>query len=255
MLEEAYSLGMWDSDARRSAELAARATSIIDNKAVGHAYGKDDRPLPPLGPGLQAFEHWSSVASTLHTKLYKISGYDPSTTEYSEDLFARLRNSFSTSPFWNIQFSIVMQEVTVGHSSYRPAVEAIRDSCRRIEIAPEICEQITGNFGQILSLALKPDWVPQKRTLLQNATIAITKGVLHLALIYAIVGIEITSEAPEYRVSDQSIQLVFGQGVLDYDFCKRHANRILAYDHVSISDWKVMAAANLESETMCNHVP
>lgn len=256
MLEEVHSLALWDSQARTQVELAASAPRIvIDDKAVGHAYGDDGSELPPLGRELQTFEHWSSVASTLYNKLYQLSEYNPSSTEYRGDLFARLRNSFSTSPFWNIQFSIVTYGVAVGDSSYRPVVEAIRNFCQRVEIAPEIGKQITGNFGQILSLALKQNEMPKERTLLQNATIAITKGVLHVAFIYAIVAMEMLPGAHEYRVSDQNTQLALGQGVLDYDFCTRHADSILAYDRVSISDWKDMAAANREPEVTCGDHP
>lgn len=256
MLEEVYSLELWDSQARIQVERAAGTPRIdIHDKAVGHAHGDDGSSLPPLGPELQTFERWSSVASTLYNKLYQLSGYNPSSTEYSGGLFARLRNSFSTSPFWNIQFSIVAHEVAVSHSSYRPVVEAIQNFCQRVEIAPKIGEQITGNFGQILSLALKQNEMLQKQTLLQNATIAITKGVLHVAFIYTIVAMEMLPEAREYRVSDQSTQLVLGHGVLDYDFCRRHANSILAFDRVSINDWKDMAAANREPEVMYGDHP
>jgi hypothetical protein len=251
MLEEAYTLALWNSPARAPVELSVPAPQSILDKAVGHAYGSDTSALPVLGPDLEAFGNWSSVASTLYTKLYQITGFDPSSTIYSGSSFASLRYSFSTSPFWNTQFSISTADVIVRHSDYGHVATAVNNFCRKVGLAAEISEQILKNAGQIAHCAATQDGPQQKRSLLQNGTIAAWEGLLHVALIYATVSMEMRPAGRTYRVLNQQIQMVFGHGVLDFDFCKRRASSILQYDHVNLDDWKTVAAANSEPDDAC----
>ncbi|MFJ7334423.1 hypothetical protein ACIQUU_14380 [Streptomyces sp. NPDC101116] len=212
----------------------------------------DGSSLPPLGQDLHIFGNWPAVASTLHRRLYYTSGLDPASGLYSGDLFAKFRYLFSTSPFWNIHFNIVTREVKVKNSSFRPVVEAIRAYCESAEIAPAAGREIASNLGYGLHLALHQGEMAQKRTLLQNSMIAITDGMLHVTLVYAMLEMKRPQQGQGYRVLAQDTQLVIGDGVLDYAFCKRHANSILAYDSTDIGDWKAMAAANRWEYTVCD---
>jgi hypothetical protein len=252
MLEEKYGLALWDSpprtqvDPRTQVEVAVLAPSAIHDKAVGHVYGSDTSALPSLGSDLESYGHWSSVASTLYNKLYQISNFDPSVVEYSATSFANLRHSFSTSPFWNSQFGVASQDVAIRDQNYRPVVQAINDFCQSIEIAPDIGQLIVENVKQIAQLASKPNELPQKQSMFQNATIAITAETLYVMFSYAVVPMEMDQQKGRYWVNNQNIQMVFGHGVLDFDFCKRHASNILSYDSQSVEAWKGMAAANNE---------
>ena len=252
MVEEKHGLALWDSpprtqvDPRTQVEVAVSAPSAIHDKAVGHVYGSDTSALRTLGSDLESYGHWSSVASTLYNKLYQISNFDPSVVEYSATSFANLRYSFSTSPFWNSQFGVVSRDVAILHQNYRPAVQAINDFCQRIEVASDIGQLIVANVKQIAQLASKPTELSQKQSMFQNATIAITAGILHVIFSYAVVPMEMDQQKGRYWVNDQNIQMVFGHGILDFDFCERHASSILSYDTQSVEAWEGMAAANNE---------
>jgi hypothetical protein len=251
ILEEVYGLILWDSPPRTQIEVGPSIASAIHDKAVGHVYGSDTSELPSLGSDLENYGHWSSVASTLYNKLYQISQFDPSVVGYSATSFANLRRSFSTSPFWNSQFSVTSRDVAISRRNYQPVVEAIDDFSHRIEIAPDIEHLIVKNVKKIAQLASKPsepNGLSQKQSMFHNATIAITTGNLHIMLLYTAVSMEMDQQKGRYRVITQNIKIVLGHGVLDFDFCKRHASSILGYDKQSVEAWEDTAAANHESE-------
>jgi hypothetical protein len=249
-LEEIYELAAWASPpALRAAESSLR--SAIHDKAVGHVYGSDNSELPSLGSDLELYGHWASVVSTIYTKLYQISQFDPSTVEYDIDSFTALRRSFSTSPFWNTRFSVVSHDVAISPQNYLPVIETIDTFVHRIGIAQDIKHLIIKNVKQVAELASKPsepDGPLQKRSMLHNATLAVTSQNLHVMLLYAQVSMEMDQPKGRYRVIPQTIKIVLGHGALDFDFCKRHASSILEWDRRSVEEWEGEAAANHEPE-------
>jgi len=101
----------------------------------------------------------------------------------------------------------------------------------------------------VAQLASKPTTrMPQKHSMFQNATLAIAGGVLHVAMMYAVVAMAMDDEKGRYVANDQSIKILAYHGVLNFDFCKRHASNILSYTRKSVDAWKDMAAANHEPE-------
>lgn len=253
VVEETYGLELWGSPPRTQIEVSTLPRSatqepVIHDKAVGHVYGSDNSALPSLGSDLERYGQWSSVTSTLYNKLYQISRFDPSVVEYSATAFANLRYSFSTSPFWNSQFSVASRDVTISPQNYKPAVNAIEDFSRTVEIAPDIEQLIIKNVRKIAQLASKPNALSQKQSMFYNATIAATAGNLHVMLLYAVVSMEMDQQKGRYRVIIQNIKMGLGHGVLDFDFCKRHASNILTYGSQSVEAWQDQAAANSQPE-------
>ncbi|WP_306318671.1 MULTISPECIES: hypothetical protein [unclassified Streptomyces] len=191
------------------------------------------------------------MAATLHRRLYLTAAVDPSSAEYAGTAFARFRYLFSTSPFWDIQFKVVTHEVKVGDAKYRPFSRALHAFCESSRISPEISGAMLDRFGAMLHLALRQDGPSEKRSLLLNSTIAATEGEVHVVLAYALAELSMPRLRDVYRIPDQGIQVVFGDGVLDYEFCQRHANSIRTYEATPINDWENLASANHEEESVC----
>jgi len=248
--EEIHDLASWDSPPGPQA-IQSSLRSAVHDKAVGHVFGNDNSELPSLESDLGSYGHWSSVVSTIYHKLYQISQFDPSTVEYSVASFSDLRRSFSTAPFWNGHFSISSTDVAINPQDYLPAVNTITASVRGIGIAQDIERLMIKNVKKIAELASKPsepNGLLQKQSMLHNATIAITSQNLHVMFSYALVSMEMDQPKGRYRAIPQDIKIVLGHGVLDFDFCKRHASRILQWERRSVDEWEDEAAANHQPE-------
>lgn len=240
--DELYGLALWES--------------TTEGQAVGHAYGSDDSTLPPLETDLADYLNWPSVASTVYSKLYQIAAFDPSVSDFNEASFAKLQRSFATSPYWNGDFLVTSREVPLHDRDYRAAVEAVDALCQGAGVSRDISQLIVKNIRRIAQLASTPDGQAsdldgssRKQTLFHNATLAITSGALRVLFMSAVVPLQMDRSRDRFRVEDQDIQINLARGVLNFDFCKRHARRILGYGKVSVETWESMAAANHEPES------
>lgn len=224
---------------------AQQALAFID-KAVGHRYGTDSSRLPSLGNDLEAFGQWPSVASTIYNQLIRMTGFDPSNVDFSSPAFAAFKTKFATCPFWNgLEFNILYRDATLRITDYRQAVDAIIDLLS-VGISPNIVSAIISNIKQIASLASRNVRQQQKQTIFQNGSLCVTNGKLYVFFLYN--AVNMTARGGKYSVIDQSCRIVRGYGVLDFDFCKRHASSILRYDGKSVEAWEGSAAANDQPE-------
>jgi hypothetical protein len=231
---------------------ADQALALRD-KSVGHFYGTDQSSLPSLGPDLEVFGQWPSVAGTLWNKLLQMTGFDPSNVDYNSSVFAGFKTKFSTSPFWNgLEFNIAYRDATLRVTDYRQLVDAIIDLVE-VGISGVVRAGIISNIRKIAQLASLNVRTQRKDTLAQNSTFGITNGRLYVFFLYGTV--EMTARQGKYTVIDQAMRIVRGYGVLDFDFCKRHADSILRYDSKSVEEWEGQAAANSQPENQSGGWP
>jgi hypothetical protein len=227
---------------RSLADAQSAAALTQTDKAVGHRYGTDLSALPALGSDLQVFGQWPSVASTIYNKLIRMTGFDPSNVDFNSAAFSAFRTKFSTSPFWNgLEFNILYRDAALRIRDYRQAVDAIIDLLS-VGISTNIVRSIISNIRQIAQLASRNVRTQQKQTIFQNGSLCVTNGKLYVFFLYT--NVEMTARQGKYTVIDQTSRIVRGYGVLDFDFCIRHANSILRYDKKAVDDWEGDAEAN-----------
>jgi hypothetical protein len=252
LLDEHNDVNLWqappmivapEAGALRSfADAQAQAELAYTDKAVGHRYGTDQSALPSLGNDLQSFGQWPSVASTIYNKLIRMTNFDPSNVDFNSAVFSAYKTKFSTCPYWNgLEFNILYRDATLRIRDYREAVNAVIDLLT-VGISANIVQSIVDNIKQIAQLASRNVRQQQKQTIFQNGSLCITNGKLYVFFLYN--AVEMTASQGKYTVIDQSCRIVRGYGVLDFDFCKRHASSILTYDGQSVDAWEGQAAAN-----------
>lgn len=247
-VDELHAISLWESplhpEAFRAVEAVAEDT---EDKAVGHKYGTDGSGLAiPLGDKLKDFGKWESVTSTIYNKLIRMAKFDPSNTEYSSAQFATFRTKFSECPYWNgIEFNILTREAKLKIKSYKAAVDAIFDLLD-VGITVKVKNSILGNIKQIAQLASENVEKEQKQSLFQNGSLCVADGRLYIFFLYNFV--KMKASKGKYSVIDQDCLIVRGYGVLDFDFCKRHADSILKYDVQNLADWENEPAGNHEKE-------
>lgn len=242
LLNEINEINLWQAPpVMHVSGLSSTEQSIQDelfiDKAVGHRWGTDRSQLIPLGSDLKVFETWPSVASTIYNKLLQMTGFDPSNVAYDSAVYAAFRNKFSTCPFWNgLEFNITYRDVKLYETNYRMAVQAV-DDLINAGTTPEVRTRILASLKQCATLADSGSSSQVKQTLFENSTICITAGRLYVFVLYGYVQLS-KRTARKYVVLDEDLRVVRGYGVLDLDFCKRHASSILAYDGKSVDDWE-----------------
>ena len=255
-VDEFYDVNLWQSPpviqvpeprALSSFANAIAADSIaLTDKSVGHRYGTDSSALPSLGSDLQTFGQWPSVASTIYNQLIRMTNFDPSNVDFSSTAFSAFKTKFATCPFWNgLEFNILYRDVTARITDYSQAVDAVIDLLA-VGISPNIVSSIIGNIKQIAQLASRNVRTQQKQTIFQNGSLCITNGRLYVFFLYN--AVQMTARQGKYTIIDQNCRIVRAYGVLDFDFCIRHADSILRYDGQSVDAWEGGAAANSQPE-------
>jgi hypothetical protein len=224
----------------------ARADAAQDlrlkDKSVDHYYGTDLSSLPSLGDDLSDFGQWPSVASTLWNKLINMTGFDPSNVDYDGSVFSAFKTKFSTSPYWNgLEFNIQYRDATLRVRDYSEMVGAVIDLVR-VGVSGDIRAGLIESIKKIAELASRNVRTQVKDTLAQNSTLTVYQGKLYVFFLYGTVSM--TARQGKYTVIDQAMRVVRGYGVLDFDFCKRHADRIHAYEFKNLDDWDHMGAAD-----------
>jgi len=231
---------------RLFANAQMRAALTTSDKSVGHRYGTDMSVLPALGNDLEVFGTWPSVAATIYNKLIRMTNFDPSNVDFDAASFTAFKTKFSTCPYWNgLEFNILYRDATLRIRDYRQAVDAVIDLLT-VGINPNIVQSIINNIKQIAQLASRNVRQQQKQTMFQNGSLCITNGKLYVFFLYN--AVQMTAQQGKYTVIDQNSRIVRGYGVLDFDFCKRHASSILGYDKQSVDAWEGGAAANSQPE-------
>jgi len=220
----------------------------VSDKAVGHVYRDDGAALPALGSNLARYGNWASVASTIYNKMYRIAGFDPSIRDYDASSYAKLQYLFSSSPFWNVQFSSLSGEAAIQPNNFKPALNMIGGFASTVDIDLETEKLIVQNIKRIVQLASQSDDAARKQSIFYNGTIAVTMGNVHILAIHAAVTTELDRLRGKYRAVTQSLNIVLAHGVLDIDFCKRHWNNIIGYGQYSIEEWQAQAVANDQPE-------
>lgn len=171
-----------------------------------------------------------------------MTNFDPSNVDFNSAVFSAYKTKFSTCPYWNgLEFNILYRDATLRIRDYREAVNAVIDLLT-VGISANIVQSIVDNIKQIAQLASRNVRQQQKQTIFQNGSLCITNGKLYVFFLYN--AVEMTASQGKYTVIDQSCRIVRGYGVLDFDFCKRHASSILTYDGQSVDAWEGQAAAN-----------
>lgn len=262
-LDELNELSVWNSplvmqhaDPRMLGDIASAATARdvrFKDKSVDHTYGTDQSSLPPLGDHLQTFGQWPSVAGTIWNKLLQMTGFDPSNVDYNSSVFAAFKTKFSTAPYWNgIEFNIQYRDATLHAHDYRAMVNAVIDLIS-VGATANVITGVISSIRKIAQLASQQVRTDVKDTLAQNTTLCIHNGKLYVFFLYGT--ITMNARQGKYTVLDQAMRVVRGYGVLDFDFCKRHAENILRYDKKSLEEWEGMAAAHDQPENTSDGWP
>ncbi|MFJ7345796.1 hypothetical protein ACIQU3_36635 [Streptomyces sp. NPDC101110] len=175
-----------------------------------------------------------------------MTSYDPSNVDYNGSVFAAFKTKFSTAPYWNgLEFNIQYRDATLRSTDYREMVGAVIDLVGAA-VAGDVRVQLIDSIKKIAQLASQDVRSQVKDTLAQNTTLSIHNGRLYVFFLYGTV--EMTARRSKYTVLDQAMRVVRGYGVLDFDFCRRHAESILRYDRKSVEDWENDGAAHKEPE-------
>lgn len=255
LVDESNDISMWNAapaihfaDLRSLTGLAeAAATSATTEKAPAHLYGTDSSALPPLGDTFEkaGFQQWPDVVSTLYNKMYTLVGFDPSNTDFSSPVYTALKTKFSTAPFWNgLVFDIDHREATLRIRDFRQAVNAVIDL---LAVLPRgSVDEIIGRIRQAATLAARATRESVNDKIFHLNNVNVVNGKLYCSFLYGDVTMKRTTG--KYEAVDQTIKVVRAYGVLNFDFCKRHADRIVEYDLELVDSWEGKAAGNQEQE-------
>jgi hypothetical protein len=247
-LEEMHDVALWQAPPVIAvpdglhASLMAAAASTTD-KAVGHTYSTDQSGLPPLGNELQEFGQWPSVASSIWNKLIKMTGFNPGDEVFNQDRFSAFRSKFASCPFWNgLDFNITTREGKLRIRDYRAAVNAIIDLVS-VAVDASKRDEILSGIKKVAELASQKGSQAQKQTSFQNGLLHISRGRLYVFFLYNNVRME-RRQGKFHVAIEQDFKVVRAYGVLDFDFCKRHASDIKAWDKRAVDDWVGDSAAS-----------
>ena len=254
LADEANDLAMWNappsiffSGAGSLRGLAmAEAVSKTTEKAPAHEFGTDQSRLPELGETFEkaGFHEWPDVVSTLYNKMYKMVGFDPSNTDYSSPVYSALKTKFSTAPFWNgLVFDIDHRESEIRVRDFRDAVNSVIDL---LAVLPRgSVNDIVGRIRQAATLAARVTKENQKDKIFHLNNMNVVSGRLYVSFLYG--DVEMKRTSGKYDALDQKLKVVRAYGLLNTDFCKRHAESIIAFDKVLVDDWTDAAAGNKET--------
>jgi len=226
--------------------IMAAATTHMD-KAVGHTVLTDhtESQFPPLGNDLQALGQWPSVVTTLWNKVTTMTHLDVTTEDMDPATFAAFKTKWASCPFWNgLDLTFTQSKFTLNEVDYRPAVRAIIGLITSVVTGSSLPDFIL-NVRQVAEMASKRGQATEKKSTFSNGSVTTFRGGLHAWFCYCHINME--RRATKYHVSlNQEYKVVVGRGLLDFDFCKRHADRILAFEPKIIDDWVEEPAANQE---------
>jgi hypothetical protein len=224
-------------------DASAMAAALPADKAVGHTYSTDQSGLPALGSDLQEFGQWPSVASSIWNKLIKMTGFNPGDEIFNQSAFSAFRSKFASCPFWNgLDFNITTREGRLRVRDYRAIVNAIIDLVA-VAVSPDKRAEIISGVKKVAELAAQKGSQAQKQTSCQNGVLHISGGKLYVFFLYNNLSME--RRQGKFHVSiDQDFKVVRAYGVLDFDFCKRHASSIKAWDRRAVDDWVGDAGAS-----------
>ncbi|GAA3487068.1 hypothetical protein [Streptomyces cremeus] len=234
---EALELALWETSSPQpdaaSASLLSQFDSGSDDQGVGNNVVGDGSRLPDLGP-LSDFGSWESVAATIVHKAESVSGFDPGGTNFDLKAWNAFLTKFATIPLCT-QYTYDYREANISSLSLKNAIDAVDDLVKSF-MSPENYLGIVESIKKVGQLALSTQKQTQKNSNQQIGCLSVHASKLYLGAIRTTVSME-HKKGKGYEQLAQTLQVYRGYGVLDFDKCKRSADKLLAWDGKDVDEW------------------
>ncbi|MER7970173.1 MULTISPECIES: hypothetical protein [unclassified Streptomyces] len=234
---EAAEIALWESPSPEP-DAAARALlsqfdSSSNDQGVGNNAVGDGSRLPDLGP-LSSFGSWESVAATIVHKAASVSGFDPGGTTFDLKAWNDFLTKFATIPLC-LQYVYDYREANISSLSLKSAVDAVDDLLKSF-MSPENYLGVVESIKKVGQLALSTERQTEKNSNQQIGCLSVHASRLYLGVVRTTVSME-HKKGKGYEQLTQTLQVYRGYGVLDFDKCKRSADKLLGWDGKDVDDW------------------
>ncbi|MDX3387405.1 hypothetical protein PV682_39075 [Streptomyces niveiscabiei] len=234
---EAAGIALWEMpppepDTAARAELS-RLASGSNDQAVGNNAVGDGSSLPDLGP-LADFGTWESVASTIVHKAETISGFNPGSATFDPVAWNNFLAKFSTIPFflhWNVDY----RNPSISSLSLEKGVNAVSDLIESL-MTPQNYQGVLTSIKKMATLALENSGQTEKNNNQQVGVLSRSNGSLIVGAVRTEVAMQY-KKGKGYEQLQQTLKVYRGYGVLDFDMCKRHADKLRDWDGKEVDDW------------------
>jgi hypothetical protein len=233
----ATELALWEmaSPQRDAAtmSLLSQFDSGSDDQGVGNNAVGDGSTLPGLGE-LSDFGSWESVAATIVHKAESISGFDPGSTTFDLQSWNTFLTKFATVPLC-LRYTYDYREANISSLSLKSALDAVDDLVKSF-MSPEDYLGIVESVKKVGQLALSTEGRAQKNSNQQIGCLSVHASNLYLGVVRTTVSME-HRKGKGYEQLTQTLQVYRGYGVLDFDKCKRSADKLRDWDGKDVDDW------------------
>ncbi|MET7357241.1 hypothetical protein ABZS76_02210 [Streptomyces sp. NPDC005562] len=234
---EAAELALWETPSPEpdaaALSLLSRFDSGSDDQGVGNNAVGDGSRLPDLG-ALSDFGSWESVAATIVHKAESVSGFDPGGTTFDLKSWNNFLTKFASIPLC-LQYTYDYREASISSLSLKSALDAVDDLLKSF-MSPENYLAIVESIKKVGQLALSTERQTQKNSNQQIGCLSVHASKLYLGVVRTTVSME-HKKGKGYEQLTQSLQVYRGYGVLDFDKCRRSADKLLDWDGKDVDDW------------------
>lgn len=183
------------------------------------------------------------MAATILRKAEDSAGFDPSSTEFDLSEWISLEWQFKHIPFLT---NIIddSRYASISALSLSPAIEAVYYSIEFDGVVPmDAFDDIITSIKKIGQLAVQNKGQQEKNSNMQQGVLTVVHGDLRLGLLRTAVQMEYKT-GKGYQHLNQEITVSRLNGNLDYDKCKRNADKLLEWDGQDVNDWVNGAASS-----------
>jgi hypothetical protein len=235
---EAVEIALWLTpppapDAATLSELS-RFDSGSNDQGVGNNAVGDGSSLPDLGPDLQIFGSWESVAATIVHKAETMSNFNPGSPAFDPVAWENFLKKFATIPFF-LSYTYDYRDASVSSLSLEKGVDAVSDLVQNI-MTPENFDGIVTSIKKLATLALQNKGQAEKQNNQQVGVLSRKASKLNVGAVRTDVAMQY-KEGKGYQQLTQTLHIYRGYGVLDFDKCKRNASKLLAWDGQDVDEW------------------
>ncbi|MFJ2770534.1 hypothetical protein [Streptomyces sp. NPDC087300] len=237
-LREAAEIALWETPppepSAATKSLLSQFDSASNDQGVGNNSVGDGSTLPDLGKDLSDFGSWESVAATIVHKAESVSGFDPGATTFDLKAWDVFLTKFATNPLC-LQYTFDFRKADISSLSLKSAIDAVDDLLKNF-MSPENYLGIVESIKKVGQLALSTEGQTEKNSNQQIGCLSVHASKLYLGVIRTTVSME-HKKGKGYEQLTQSLQVYRGYGVLDFDKCKRSADKLLDWDGKDVDDW------------------
>lgn len=235
---EAVEIALWEAPSPQPDDDTIygllQSDSGNNTQGVGNHAAGDNSSLPELGP-LSKFGSWESVGSTIIHKTVALSGFNPGSEKFDLVAWAKFLQIFSTIPFF-LNYTFDHRKPFISKTSLKGAVDAVSDLLQNI-MTPANFQGIVTTMKKIGQLALESEGKTQSNSNQQVGALARYNNTLYVGAIRTTVEMEY-KKSKGHEQLNQTLTVYRGYGVLDFDKCKRNAEKLLSWDSKNVDDWE-----------------